>query len=259
MEYQSYKNELDNNSYNELLSLNELNFSNLESFSMTHFNYENEEIKEKEEEKKKKEKKQITKQNKILINKKRGRKAKPENLFKRRTHDKFADDNLKNKIQIHYNSFLVNTINKILDNLGIDEQFKNINYKYKINVNKKKYTFLKKSNIGDILSLGISPKFKTKPNEINKMVYENVIKNKVIEKLLNEKYYNLFRDIYYKNVRYINMEKYGLKQIIILPNKIEMFKEFIEKNKKNYDDKSNDGKKYIDCLYKITEKYFLIK
>ena len=141
--------------------------------------------------------------------------------------------------------------------MEINHEFKRINYKDKSKVNKKQFSILKYSNIGDVLSLGISPKFKTKPNELNKKVYEEIVKNPVIKNLLNEKYFNLFQDIYYINKRNINLEKYGLKQIIHLPNKIEMYNEFIENNRKIFNEKSNDGDEYVNSLKECTKKYFL--
>ena len=158
---------------------------------------------------------------------------------------------------IYFCSFLQNCTNTILEFMEINQEFKRLNYKDKSKVNKKQFSILKNSNIGDVLSLGISPKFKTMPNEINKKVYEESIKNPIIKNLLGEKYFNLFQDIYYINKRNINLEKYGLKQIIHLPNKIEMYNEFIEKNRKKFDEKSNDGDKYVNSLKECTKKYFL--
>ena len=261
MNYEDDKNELDD--YNELSSFNSFNgFNSLifDPFPINKFtersslelNKENEEEKDKE-----KGEKQNKKSNKIFITKrKRGRK--PENLLKKkRTHDKFSDDNKIRKINVHFCSFLQKCTNTILEFMEINQEFKRINYKDKSKVNKKQFSILKDSNIGDVLSLGISPKFKTMPNEINKKVYEESIKNPIIKNLLGEKYFNLFQDIYYINKRNINLEKYGLKQIIHLPNKIEMYNEFIENNRKKFNEKSNDGDEYANSLKECTKKYFL--
>ena len=263
-EYDNNKLDGDSNHYNELSSIN--SFHEYDSLISEPFpfpiNKEKEEEKDEEKEEEKdeeKEEKPNKKSNKIFITeRKRGRKPNRENLLnEKRNHSKFSYDNILRKINVHFYSFLLNSTNNILEFMEINQEFKRINYKDKSKVNKKQFSILKDSNIGDVLSLGISPKFKTKPNELNKKVYEEIVKNPVIKNLLNEKYFNLFQDIYYINKRNINMEKYGLKQIIHLPNKIEMYNEFIEKNRKKFDEKSNDGDKYVNSLKECTKKYFL--
>ena len=273
MSYEYEKKEIDDdsNDYNELSSINSFNEYNsyiLEPFPFPfnksaeryslELNEEKEEEKgeEKEEEKEEKQNKKLNK--KFITIRKRGRGAKPDNLLKKkRIHDKFSDDNKIRKINVHFYSFLLNFINTILEYTEINQEFKSIDYKYKNILNKNNFSSLKHSNICDVLSLDISPKFKTMPNETNKNVCEQSVKNPVIKNLLNEKYFNLFKDIYYINKRNINMEKYGLKQIIHLPIKIKMFYEFIEKNRKKYDEKSNDGDEYAISLKECTRKYFL--
>ena len=263
MFYEYEQNELDDDNLAslELLSINSLNNFNpsiLDVFSFNQVKNENEENSEIgrmiwcEQ--------PTIKSNKLfIITRKRGRKANPLTfLQQKRIHDKFSDDNIKRKIKSSYFTFILNYTNEILKAMGINEKFKNINYKYKSIVNKKYFSFLKNSTIGNILSQSISPKFKTKPDKINKIIYEKIIGNPIIKNFLNEKYFNLFQNIYYKNERNINMEKYGLKEIIKLTNKIEMYKEFILKNKKIFDEKSNDGNKYIKTLEECTKKYFLI-
>ena len=112
MNIEDDKNELDDdlNPYNELSSFNSFNVFNSLIFdpfpfpinkfierSSLELNKENEEEKEEE-----KEEKPNKKSNKIFITKrKRGRETKPENLLKKkRTHDKFSDDNKIRKINV---------------------------------------------------------------------------------------------------------------------------------------------------------------
>ena len=70
--------------------------------------------------------------------------------------------------------------------------------------------------------------------------------------MLSETYIDLFRNIYYKSERNINLKKYGLDKIIELPKyKVQMFSDLIEKFNKKED------QKYIERLNDYVKKKFL--
>ena len=70
--------------------------------------------------------------------------------------------------------------------------------------------------------------------------------------MLSETYIDLFRNIYYKSERNINLKKYGLDKIIELPKyKVQMFSDLIDKFNRIEDFK------YIDRLKDYVTKKFL--
>ena len=175
---------------------------------------------------------------------KRGRKKIKNNIDgKGKTHDKNAADNLLRKVQVHYLTFIISFINEILQKLGINQQFSNLNYKFKRNVNKQFVESLKAKNIGQIICNEISPKYKEK--EDNALIFEK-IEDEVLKKILSENYLTLFRKIYYNKSNSINLREYGLDKTIILSKKVKMF---------------NDLKKRIDSKngYKININQFIKK
>ena len=202
--------------------------------------------------------------NKIINNSRiknlKGRKRKRDkfhiNYNYRYIHDKFGTDNLLRKIQVHYLSFIVQFANVVLNKFEYDEFFVKTDYKLKKTVNKDYISFLKGLTISDILCWDISPKFKKKRKEYNKKLYRKVIVNPIIKNIFSEKYLSLFRDIYFKNKRIINLDKYGLKDNIKLPEKkVKMYKELLEKNEEHENDiKKNE---YINRLKNCINKNFL--
>ena len=187
----------------------------------------------------------------------RGRKRKSEKLliFDGSIHNKSKPDNLLIKIQINYLTFIVDFSNELLKFMGIKGKFSKINHAYKRKTNKKFITFLKGLNIGQILLLGVSPKYSNKDN--NKNLYNIIIKNPVINSILSQNYLTIFQNVYYKSERFINMEKYGLNKIFILSNKVEMYDDFILRMKDTYGYGTNDCKEYIDSLNRCAEINFL--
>ena len=187
----------------------------------------------------------------------KGRKRKNEKLliFDGSIHTKFKSDNLLIKIQVNYLTFIVDFSNELLKFMGIKGKFSKINHAYKRKANKKFITFLKGLNIGQILLLGVSPKYSNKDN--NKNLYNIIIKNPVINSILSQNYLTIFQNVYYKSERFINMEKYGLNKIFILSNKVEMYDDFILRMKNTYGYGTNDCKEYIDSLNRCAEINFL--
>lgn len=178
------------------------------------------------------------------LNKKRGRKLKGSKRIKGKIkdieyeikiHDKNISDNLLRKIQVHYMNFIISYLNdllkNILENSNYFQNFLNLENKFKINTKKSFVQSLKSKTIGDIINRDkISSKYKNKVS--NKEKYKILKKNKIIKNIFEENYLNLFKNVYYKNKRTINLKKYGLDKEIILSDKVKMFDELLSRNNK---------------------------
>ena len=164
--------------------------------------------------------------------KKRGREIKG-NKNKLKCHDKNSSDNLLRKIQVHYISFIISFINEILENLGCNQKFFKLDYKFKFNIKKEFVESLKTKNIGEIICNEISSKYKEDSN-YNKKIYEQIKENEVLKKIFSEKYLVIFRKVYYQNKDEIYLSEYGLDKKIKLSKKVEMFNDLYNKiNSKN--------------------------
>ena len=130
-----------------------------------------------------------------------------------------------------------------------------LNYKFKSNVNKNNIYHLINSNIEDILCTDISPKYKkNSPNSNRKVI--NIIKNNpIINSILSEKYLQLFKNIYYKSKRIIDLKYYGLDKRIILSKSIEMYHDLLNKL---YNSNSFKIDFYIKSMNECLAKTFLL-
>ena len=187
-----------------------------------------------------------------------GRKRKSENHhnyddYYYSIHNKFRSDNLSTKLQVNFLTFLVNFINEILRHMRIKGNFSQIDYSYKKRVTKKFISYLKGLNIGQVLLLGISPKYIKK--DTNRNLYDKIIKNPVISNILSENYLTIFKNIYLRNERIVNMEKYGLNKIFQLSNNVKMYDDLIDKMKKKYGEGTYDCQQYINSLNNCADKY----
>ena len=168
-------------------------------------------------------------------------------------HNKFRSDNLLTKIQVNFLTFLVTFINEILSLMGIKGEFSQIDYSYKKRVTKKFVSYLKGLNIGQVLLLEISPKYIKK--DTNRNLYDKIIKNPVINNILSENYLTIFKNIYLRNERTINMEKYGLNEILELSNNVKMYDDLIDKMKEKYGEGTCDCQQYIISLNNCADNY----
>ena len=198
-----------------------------------------------------------------LLGKKRGRKKNIEKIVNKKEnfkkiHNDEVEDNMLNKIQIHSINSIIECFNSILNyiNYNNEERFLNINSSFKKKINKKEREELKKKKLCDILKLDISTKFTNHSFDYNKNLYEKIEKMKenpiydALIKLSNENYLYFFQNIYYKNERIINLNKYGIDVNIPLNNKVKLCEDKI----KSFKDK---GEKYIKKYKKcINENYF---
>ncbi len=165
----------------------------------------------------------------VLINnkRKRGKKSLKTINSHQKCHDNNRTDNLLRKIQVHYMSFIVSFLNIILKSLNYKERFLKLDYQYKRNVNKDFVEALKKKTIREIICNDISNKYKHNPKNTNVLIYKKVKGEKAIYNILEENYLNLFRKVYYKSNKMINLNEYGLNKLIFLSNKVKMFKDLL--------------------------------
>ena len=193
-----------------------------------------------------------------LGRKKNIEKIKNNNENIKKIHNDKVEDNMLNKIQIHSIDSIIEYFNSILDYIiyNDNERFLNIDSSFKKKINKKEREELKKKKLCDILKLDISTKFTNHSFDYNKNLYEKIEKMKenpiydALIKLSNENYLYFFQNIYYKNERIINLNKYGINITIPLTKKVELCEDKI----KSFKDKDEEYiKKYKKC---INENYF---
>ena len=177
------------------------------------------------------------------------------NKKKKKKHDKFSKDNIKRKIQVHYIKFLRDLLNLIIKEILKENiEFKPLDYKFKMKIDKSSFMSLKKQSLGNIFKEHISPRCKNDQKFYNIQIYNKIInKSKILKNILDKKYLE-FINIYYKNKKKINLIKYGLDKDIVLPNNIKTYENLIKKNEA---DLSRDDKLYNNKILKILEKEFI--
>ena len=171
---------------------------------------------------------------KFIVNKKkkRGKQNTYKNNKYKRIHNYDSPDNILRKIHVDYLSFIVYYLNDILINLKYEERFYNLSYSFKRKINKNIFNDLKNQSIENIISNKISSKYKKKSAFSNKLILNQIKNRDIINKILSEKYIDLFRKIYYKSNKLINLKEYGVDKIIILSSHVKMYKDLLLKNKK---------------------------
>ena len=180
---------------------------------------------------------------------KSGRKRKHQLKEGDKIHDRYSEDNILRKIQVHYLNFITDVANELLTYLGYKIQFIDIDYNEKKIVTKKKLISLRNSNIGEILCQKVSPKFKIKSKEVdnNIVIFNQVKENKIINDFLSQNYFNLFKDTYLQDKKIFNES--GL--CFHFSEKVQTFGDFLKKIEK-YDD-NGEYKRTIDS---VIQKYF---
>jgi len=98
-------------------------------------------------------------------------------------------------MQTHFFKFIINLENEVLIKENIKENFKNIDYKIKSNVNHDFFCELKKMSIKDILEMDISPKLRKKSKDLNKEALNKIYNySNWLKDCFNIKYLDLFSD-----------------------------------------------------------------
>jgi hypothetical protein len=143
-----------------------------------------------------------------------GRKRQHQLIKGVKIHDKNAPDNILRKINVHYISFIKDAVNELLNHCEYTEKFIDIDYEEKRNITKKKFSSLKKSNIGEILCQKVSRKFRKQSNQNlykNKDIFDKVKTNKYVNIFLSNNYITLFKDVYYENKRDIKLDDFNFR------------------------------------------------
>ena len=106
----------------------------------------------------------------------RGKNNNKKQIRKRKTHVKYAFDNVLTKIQVHFLNFLVDFANDALKHIIKDRKyyFRKLNYNFKRNIKYNHFNELKKLKIKEILSQDISNKYKLTSKETNKEIISHV-------------------------------------------------------------------------------------
>lgn len=189
----------------------------------------------------------------LLKHKKRGRKSNSEEE-KEKNHDKFSPDNIQRKIQVHYQTFILDFVNDILESLGNRKKFLNISYESKKIVNKNQFNLLKNSTIGDIISKQISDKYKKVDKDYNSNLHKYLKTYKFLENIFNINYLTFFRMFYMKNEKIVDLKIFGIEKVITLSDKTETYYDNLENLKKEEDEKYI--KEFEKCL---KNNYFMEK
>ena len=151
---------------------------------------------------------------------------------KKKTHDKKELSNILNKVEVDCHNSIPEFLNSFLDFVGHDkkERFLKINPIYKKRVNKDFLDRKKNTKLYEIICLDTSGNYENYPLDHNKNLYEKLKKiakeKPIYQTLLNfleEDYLFYFQNVYYKNERTINLQKYGIDAILPLSEKVGLF------------------------------------
>jgi hypothetical protein len=187
------------------------------------------------------------KTNYFSLKKKRGRVSIAISRKKAPIHDKFSEDNLRRKIQVHFMSFIISFINDILKQLGHQQQFNKLSYDFKKNVTNSFFEELKTKKISDIICNNISKKYKKENLDFNQKLYENLKGKEVLKDLFDVNYLVFFKNIYYeKNITFLNSLS---EKKIVLSSQIKTFEDLKQTVKKDND--------YVEKLNLYVEENFL--
>ena len=189
------------------------------------------------------------------IKQKRGRVRKSLRKELSKEHDRNTIDNLLRKVQVHYLNFITTFLNNVLIALNKSKKFQKLDYKYKRNIKKTFVNSLKIKNIGDIIGSEISDKYKKFDKNYNKALLEEYKKDEILSELFKKQYLVLFRKIYYKNKKKINMKELGinLDQEINLSN-AKTFEDLLKEKDNNINDEE-----YKSNLKKCIIQHFFAK
>ena len=151
-------------------------------------------------------------------------------------------------------SSITQYVNDILSqiDLGLEHipVFKKIDYSFKQKINSTTFEENKKKIIENLIESDISRKYKTLKKDYNKKELERIKKNEIIKNVLSLKYIDYIREIYYKNERIIDLNKYGLKEIIHLSNKVKLYEDMFKGKAVDED--------YRNQIEEVIRKKFLI-
>lgn len=179
-----------------------------------------------------------------------------KNNKERYIHGKQGTDNMIRKIQVRFITFIVKYVNYYIK-IYISKNhpvFTDLEYRYKMNINKSFFNELKTKTIGDILKNKGSDKnnkgiglLKPSNQEVFNLIYH---KNDKIKNLLDTNYLDFFCKIYAYSLFY--GERIGSTKKPVIPQGISNFDEFLKKEEKDDNKKiGEEGESYVEKLKEI--------
>ena len=178
--------------------------------------------------------------------KRRGRNVANNEECDNKVHGKYDVDNIISVVQVHYINFIVDFINCILKEFGIQEQFIKIGYEAKKYINNDSFLSFKNKKLFEILLMKISPKFTTYNKFHNLDLYNKIKDINGLKDILNINYLTFFREVYYKSERNTNI-RINDKIISFSGKKLEMYKDKIDKFSDEYYKKVFE--QYVNDIY----------
>ena len=151
-----------------------------------------------------------------------GKKIKNPSLKKKnkKKHDKYDDDNILRKIYLYSVNFILTIfMNVVVEELHLkkgskydDYKFVGINGDYKKKIRRGNFDDYKNKTISDLLNLQNNGKYNNKNR--NKELLDNILKNNknnaIFNKIINKKYIDIFKEVYFKNKKDIIYEGLSL-------------------------------------------------
>jgi hypothetical protein len=156
-------------------------------------------------------------------------------------------------------TFMIKLINEILDFLKYDkrDRFRDIQHSIKKDIKKEHFNQLKGQKLYEVITKKVSVKNRKNNYDefFNLNLYKKLENDELIKNILNENYLNLFRKIYYKSERNLNLKEYGKDVDISLSEEIKMYKD-IKVTDKEY---INSLDKYVNKMYFSKNKFKIEK
>ena len=168
----------------------------------------------------------------------------------KKKHSQNSPDNILRKIQIHFFNFIRLFVNDILKAENIKIEFLKMNHFDKFQTNKKDFQLFKNKNIGEVIKNNISRKYTKHEKDTNSKIIDNNKKNEILSKILSIKNLLLFKKIYYKSYKKINLKEFEIDKEYTLSEDVKMFKDLLKDNEKY-------GKNYVKNIHLSALKNFL--
>ena len=175
-----------------------------------------------------------------------GRKRKNQIKKGEKKHDKYSSDNILRKINVHFSNFLISFINEVLHNCNINEKFNKINHEDKRKISKKYFYKMKNKTIRKLLILQNDRKFNDYNK--NKKLYDKIFENndnKILNRILNKRYIDIFKELYYNNNNKKNLIYEGMEL-----NLSQTFENFLEEKG------ANKEIKYKNRIIEVVQKFY---
>lgn len=155
------------------------------------------------------------------------------------------------KIQIHFLNFIVLFLNYILkaENIEKEYRFLILGHDFKKIINKKKSKELQNKNLGEIIVNNISSKYTRKRKDKNLEIFNRIKENEEIKKIMSINYLDLFRKIYIKDSKKINLKEFGINKEYTLSEDVKMFKDLLH-------DKECYGRNYVKNIQIYAKKEY---